>query len=429
MKRRSSIALLLTFSAATAAQAQIHKFDFGPGELAPGYTRVLPETVYSNGSGYGFLPGASLAGATHGTDALKDDFITSSQPFYFSVDLPEGDYDVKVTLGDREGSSDQTIRAECRRLMTYREVTKPGEIRDVWFTVHIRRPEISSGPERVALKPRELNYFHWDRQLTLEFNGPSPKIAAIEIQPADHPIRVFVAGDSTVVDQATEPYAGWAQMLPHFFAPRKVSVANYAESGETLSTFLAGRRLEKILSQMRAGDYLFIEFGHNDQKQKGEGIGPFTSYKRDLKRFVDEARQKGGIPVIFTSIQRRNFNAENRINETLGDYPEACRQVAAEENAPLIDLNRMTKTLYEAWGPENSKQAFAHNPAIDNTHTNPFGAWEITKCAVSELKEKIPELGKLVVNFDGFDPTKPDPVETFYWPPGPGASGVKPDGN
>jgi len=429
MKRRTSLALLALFAFATAAQAQVRKFDFGPGELASGYTRVLPETVYSSESGYGFLPGATLTGATHGTDALKDDFITGSQPFYFSVDLPEGDYDVKVTFGDREGSSDQTIRAECRRLMVYREVTQPGERKEVWFTVHIRTPDIAGGPERVALKPRERSYFHWDRQLTLEFNGPSPKIASIEIQPAAHPIRVFVAGDSTVVDQATEPYAGWAQILPHFLAPRKVSVANYAESGETLSGFIAGKRLEKILSQMRPGDYLFIEFGHNDQKQKGEGVGPFTSYKRDLKRFVTQARQKGGIPVILTPIQRRNFNAENRINETLGDYPEACRQVATEEDVPLIDLNRMTKTLYEAWGPEASKQAFAHNPAIDNTHPNPFGAWEIAQCAVSELREKVPALGKWVVNFAGFDPAKPDAVDSFYWPPSPSASSVRPDGN
>jgi len=429
MKRRFSIASLTLFALAAVAHAQVRKFDFGPGELASSYTRILPETVYSSESGYGFLPGATLAGAIHGTDALKDGFITSSQPFYFSVALPEGDYDVKVTLGDQEGPSDQTIRAECRRLMVYREVTQPGERKDVWFTVHIRTPEIAGGPQRVALKPRELGYFHWDRQLTLEFNGPSPKVAAIEIQPADHPIRVFVAGDSTVVDQATEPYAGWAQILPHFLAPRKVSVANYAESGETLSGFIAGKRLEKILSQMRPGDYLFIEFGHNDQKQKGEGIGPFTSYKRDLKRFVTEARQKGGIPVILTPIQRRNFNAENFINETLGNYPEACRQVAAEENVPLIDLNRMTKTLYEAWGPEASKQAFAHNPAIDNTHPNPFGAWEIAKCAVSELKTKVPALGNLVVNFTSFDPAKPDAVDAFYWPPSPSASGVKPDGN
>ncbi|HEY8962510.1 MAG TPA: rhamnogalacturonan acetylesterase, partial [Luteolibacter sp.] len=424
MKRRASIAPLAFFAFATSAQAQVRQFDFGPGELASGYTRILPESVYSIESGFGFLPGAALSGATHGTDALNDDFITSDRPFYFSVDLPEGDYDVKVTLGDREGPSDQTLRAECRRLMVYREVTKPGELKDVWFTVHIRTPEIAGGPERVALKPREHGYFHWDHQLTLEFNGPNPKITAVEIQPADHPIRVFVAGDSTVVDQATEPYAGWAQMLPWFLLPRKVSVANYAESGETLSSFLGGRRLEKILSLMRPGDYLFIEFGHNDQKQKGEGVGPFTSYKRDLKHFVTAARSKGGIPVIFTSIQRRNFNAENRINETLGDYPEACRQVAKEEKVPLIDLNRMTKTLYEAWGPETSTRAFAHNPAIDNTHPNPFGAWEIAKCAVSELREKVPALAKLVVHFDGFDPAKPDAAESFYWPPSPSSSSI-----
>ncbi|WP_207534929.1 rhamnogalacturonan acetylesterase [Desertivirga arenae] len=424
-----SAALLACIFTSGIAYSQSRKFDFGPGELKKGYTQVLPETTYSKEKGYGFLPGSSLTGMAHGKDALKNDFITSNQPFYFSVDLPEGDYDVKVILGDKEGTSEQTVRAECRRVMIYKELTRQGEIKEKTFTVHIRRPEIPGTTEKVKLKPREFDYFHWDDQLTLEFNGANPKVAAVEITRAKKPTRVFLAGNSTVVDQANEPFAAWGQMLPAFFEPKKISVANYAESGETLSNFLAGNRLKKILSQMRKGDYLFIEFGHNDQKQKGEGIGPFTSYKRDLKYFISEARKKGGIPVIVTSIQRRNFNENGQINETLGDYPAACRQVAREENVPLIDLNKMTKVLYEAWGPGESEKAFAHNPQVDNTHPNPFGAFEMAKCVVQGMKDIKLGLTKYIINFEGFDPAQPDLITSFYWPLSPSKSTIKPDGN
>ncbi len=405
------------------------KFDFGSGAIKKGYTQILPESVYSKEKGYGFLPGSNLSAANHGKDALKGDFVTSDKPFYFTVDIPEGDYDVKVILGDAEGQSEQTVRAECRRAMIYRETTSKGEIKEKTFTVHIRRPEIAGTSEKVTLKPREFGYFHWDNQLTLEFNGASPKVCAVEIKKAEKPIRIFLAGNSTVVDQASEPFAAWGQMIPAFFKPGKISVANYAESGETLSNFLAGRRLKKILSQMRKGDYLFIEFGHNDQKQKGEGIGAFTSYKRDLKYFISEARKKGGIPVIVTSIQRRNFNDEGKINETLGDYPEACRQIAKEENVSLIDLNKMTKVMYEAWGPQESEKAFAHNPQIDNTHPNPFGAFEMAKCVMNGIKEAKLDIAKYITNFDGFDPAKPELISSFYWPVSPSKSTVKPDGN
>ncbi|WP_207427014.1 rhamnogalacturonan acetylesterase [Pedobacter sp. SYSU D00535] len=405
------------------------RFDFGSADTKIGYIPITAETFYSKDKGYGFLPGASIQSVDRGGDVLKGDFITSDQPFYFTVDLPEGDYDVKVILGDKKGTSEQTVRAECRRMMVYKEVTKSGQQIEKNFTVHIRTPQIAGTGQSVKLKPRELAYFHWDNQLTLEFNGMNPKVAAVEIKRADKPIRLFLAGNSTVVDQASEPFAAWGQMMPAFFEPGKISVANYAESGETLSNFKGARRLEKILSQMRKGDYLFIEFGHNDQKQKGEGIGAFTSYKRDLKYYIAEARKKGGIPVIVTSIQRRNFNENGTINETLGDYPEACRQTAREENVPLIDLNKMTKVLYEAWGPKESETAFAHNPQIDNTHPNPFGAYQMAKCVIKGIQESKLDIARYIVNFDGFDPAKPERISAFYWPLSPSKSTIKPDGN
>ena len=191
---------------------------------------------------------------------------------------------------------------------------------------------------------------------------------------------------------------------------------------------------------MKPGDYLFIEFGHNDQKQKGEGIGPWTSYKNMLKQYINDVRQKGGIPVLVTSMHRRNFDSIGHVINTLGDYPEAVRQTAKEENVALIDLNNMSKILYEAWGPEKSVKAFVHYPANtfprqdrelkDNTHFNAYGAYELAKCIIEGIKYNKLDISKfLVTDILPFNPAKPDPVETFSLPLSPSASNVKPDGN
>jgi lysophospholipase L1-like esterase len=139
-------------------------------------------------------------------------------------------------------------------------------------------------------------------------------------------------------------------MLPRFFKP-EIAVANHGESGESLRGFLGEKRWDKVLSIIKPGDYIFIQMGHNDQKEKGEGIGAFTSYENDLKRFVADARQHGATPVLVTSMNRLNFDAEGKIVNTLGDYPEAVRQAAKEEKVALIDLNAMSKPFYEALGP------------------------------------------------------------------------------
>jgi lysophospholipase L1-like esterase len=195
-------------------------------------------------------------------------------------------------------------------------------------------------------------------------------------------------------------------MIPAFFQPGKIAVANYAESGESLSSFIGERRFEKELSLMKAGDYAFVQFGHNDMKQRGPGVGAFTSYKRDLKYFIAEVRKKGAIPVLVTSMQRRSFDSTGKIRETLGDYPEAVRQTAKEENTPLIDLNAMSKTMYEAWGPVESIKAFVYFEANaypgrtqavkDDTHFSPFGAYEIARIMVKGIKESVPALANIL---------------------------------
>ena len=390
---------------ATSLRAQ--KFDFG-GAVRNGYLHITEKNIYSPEIGYGFEPGAKIA--------CIQRICSSDQPFYFSVKLPEGNYNVTVTLGGAAGESVTTIKAELRRLMIEKVETRSGRFATRKFTVNVRTPQIA-GDGEVKLKDREktTEIWAWDEKLTLEFNNSRPAVAAIEITPANVP-TIYLLGDSTVADQPREPYNSWGQMLTRFFGPG-VAIANHAESGESLRSSLAAKRLDKVLSTIRPGDYLFIQYGHNDEKEKGEGVGAFTTYKSDLKTFVAETRARKAIPVLITPVQRRTFDQDQKITNSHGDYPEALRQVAKEENVALIDLNAMSKTLYEAWGAEPSKRAFAAN---DNTHHNNYGSFELAKCIVEGIRaNKLGVARFLIKDLPRFDPSRPDFFESIKIPPSP----------
>ncbi|NCU04267.1 MAG: rhamnogalacturonan acetylesterase [Chitinophagaceae bacterium] len=444
MKEKVCLSFLLMIIVVQATAQQSYKFDFGNGRVKKGYTAVTPDSKFANEKGYGFTTESEVIAVDRGGKTVNDDYITSAKPFYFSVNLPDGNYDVKIILGDKKGTSATTVRAECRRLFLENIRTAKGKFATESFTVNVRDSLIRDAKgnivKAVKLKPREYEYLHWDNFLTIEFNDSLPKVCAIEITPNKTAPTIFLAGNSTVVDQSREPWAAWGQMIPRFFAPGKVAVANYAESGEALNSFLSARRLEKILSLMKAGDYLFIEFGHNDMKQKGPGIGPFTSYKKLLKQYIAEVKKKGGIPVLVTSMHRRNFDKDGKIINTLLEYPEAVRQTAKEENVAMIDLNAMSKVLYEAWGPTKSVKAFVHYPANtfpgqttkleDNTHFSTYGAYELAKCIVKSIKEQnLPLAQFLRSDIAAYDPASPAAFESFYWPLSSFITSTKPDGN
>ena len=404
------------------------RFDFGPGPVASGYKQVMPQSIYTRETGYGFELGSQIVCINRGgKDSLRGDFCTSEKPFYFSVTLPEGNYNVAVTFGDATAESETTVKAELRRLMIEKVETKPGKFEKRTFTVNVRSPQIAGGGE-VKLKEREktTEWWAWDEKLTLEFNNGRPAVCAIEITRADEVPTVYVLGDSTVADQPLEPYNSWGQMLTRFFK-RGVAIANHAESGESLRSSLGARRLDKVLSVIKPGDYLLIQYGHNDEKEKGEGVGASTTYTSDLKKFVSGARERGAIPVLITPVQRRTFDKEGKITNSHGDYPDAVRKVAREEKVALIDLNQMSKVLYETWGPEKSVLAFKEG---DGTHHNNYGSYELAKCIVEGIRANKLALAKYLVNeIPRFDPSRPDSIETFQIPASPRTTDVKPLGN
>ncbi|MFB6340819.1 rhamnogalacturonan acetylesterase [Saccharicrinis sp. FJH62] len=415
------------------------KFDFGSEKTPAGYIAVTPKTVYSKENGLGIASNFTVHAIKRDKkNNLTSDFLTSEHPFYFNVNIPEGRYRITVTLGDPKGTSETTVKAENRRLMLEDIKTDKKQIVTKSFIVDVRSPKIND-EEKIRLKKRELAYLNWDKKLTLEFGGPRPCVSSLEIEAVNDLPVIFLAGNSTVVDQMYEPWASWGQMFPRFLKP-DVVVANYAESGETLKAFRGEKRLKKILSVMKPGDYLFMEFAHNDQKPGSSHVEPFTTYQDQLRYFMNETRKRGGHPVLVTSTNRRVFDDNGKIVNTLEEYPEAMRQLAKEENVPLIDLNAMSKELFEALGPENSKKAFVHYPAhtypgqdkplADNTHFNPYGAYELAKCVVESIKENYPQLAKYVSDdFKGYDPNHPDSYENFFWPVSPAVELIKPDGN
>ena len=418
----------LPMSAQRATPVPTTSFHFLCGRAARGRDIALsPALLYSADRGYGFR--AAVANA-NGQSCASD------HPFLFDVALPEGNYDISVTLGDPAHASETTVKAESRRLMLERVRTSAGKFTTRRFTVNVRTPYFATG-DSVRRKPREVGTATWDDRLTLEFNGVHPAVRDIDIRPAHSPITVFLAGNSTVVDQTAEPWAAWGQMIPRFFKPGTVVVANHAESGETLKAFIGERRLAKVLSTMKHGDYLFIEFAHNDQKAGASYLDPFTTYKAYLKRYITEARAHGGTPVLVTSMHRRQFDSSGVIINTLGDYPAAVRQTAAEEHVAIIDLNAMSKQFYEAMGPVLSKKAFVHYPAgtypdqvaelKDDTHFNNYGAYELARMIVEGLRKTgLPLARELLPDVPPYDPSHPDALDQFALPPSPVAAAREP---
>ena len=363
---------------------------------------------------------------------------TSNQPINFAVAVPDGNYRVTATLGNKKKTGQTVVRAESRRHYVDEVTTKKGKFATVSFIVNKHNPVID-GKERVKLKSREVGYKNWDDSLNISFCGLKPVVQRIQIEPITDITTVFLCGNSTVVDQEEEPWASWGQMITRWFGPQ-VAIANFAESGLSCTTFLAQLRLDKILSQLKKGDYVIIEFGHNDEKEKKAGDGAWYSYSRNLKIFADRVRAAGGNIIFCTPTARRSFDADGHIINTHGDYPEAMKTVARREQIPVIDLTQMSTTFYETLGVEGSKRALVHYPAntfanqekplADNTHFNPYGAWEIAKMVVMGLKQiNSPLVNYLREDWQDFDPAHPDNPDTFVWHMSTGSNITKPDGN
>lgn len=420
----SAVMIIAVCACSSAKDEALYKFDFGSGKAKSGYIQAGND-AFTPEKGYGLDFGTTAESVSRKKGgALNSDLLTGDKPFYFSVAMPEGNYKVTVTLGDADKATETVIKSESRRLMAEAVKTAPGEFVTREFTVNVRTPKIDGG-RSIKLNQREYGKLDWDDKLTIEFNGAAPAVTSMVIEEAaPETITVFLSGDSTVVDQDEEPWNSWGQMLTNFF-DTGVSVANYAESGQSAASSISSLRLAKIASQIKEGDYLFIQFGHNDMKRKGEGVGPYTSYTEELKRFVQTARDAGATPVLITSMHRRSFDENGKVRNTFGEYTDAVRKLAADENIALIDLNNMSAPFYEALGPEGSKVAFQ-----DGTHHNNYGSYQLAKCVVEGVIENdLPLKEHIAKGYTHYNPAQPDDPKAFYMPASPRHSLEKPLGD
>ncbi len=404
---RCGLSVLFLVATACAEDPAALKFQFGSGPALPGHTLVLPDQLYSKSRGFGLEPGGSASS------------------FHFTARLPhEGNHRVTVTLGDSAKSTTTTIKAELRRLMIENVQTTAGQYGSVSFIVNTRTPKIAAVGNikagEVRLKaPRETTQeaWAWDDALTLEFitNTPSA-VRSLTLEPVAVP-TVFLIGDSTVCDQSKEPYNSWGQMFTCFFKP-EVAVANHGESGETYRDSIGRRRLDKIASLMKPGDWLIMQFGHNDQKQIAAKSGGPSTYKDEIKRHVAAVRARGGVPVIVSPMERRGFDESGKVRPSLVDYANASREIAHELCVAFIDLNALSQTLYAALGVDKSARAFATpGGRVDNTHHNNFGSHQLAQCIVQAIRDQKLPLAKFIRDdFKGFDPAKPDDPDKFAVP-------------
>jgi lysophospholipase L1-like esterase len=223
------------------------------------------------------------------------------------------------------------------------------------------------------------------------------------------PLTVFLAGDSTMAAKRPEkrPETGWGEFLQQHFDERRVRIDNHAQNGRSTRTFLSENRWQTIVEQLKAGDYVFIQFGHNDaSKEKVDRYTPPEDYRANLVRFVREVRAKRATPVLLTPVMRRRFDARGAFYDAHGEYPDIVRRVAAEERVALIDMHRKSEKLIVGYGVEESKKLFLQLKAgehpnypqgvDDNTHFSPRGAELMAALAVEGIREQRLGLSKFL---------------------------------
>jgi lysophospholipase L1-like esterase len=221
------------------------------------------------------------------------------------------------------------------------------------------------------------------------------------------PIVVYLAGDSTLAEKKPEkrPETGWGEMFQQYFDAGKVVIENHAQNGRSTKTFISENRWQAIVDKLKKGDYVFIQFGHNDQsKEKGERYTPPEDFKKNLARMVNDVRVKKAYAVLLTPVMRRRFDKDGKFYDAHGEYPNLTRSVAKDLKVSLIDMHRSSEKLIIEYGLEKSKKLFlqlkpGENPNYpngieDNTHFSPLGAEEMARLAVAEIKKSKIKLRK-----------------------------------
>ena len=213
-------------------------------------------------------------------------------------------------------------------------------------------------------------------------------------------VTIYLAGDSTCAAKLPEkrPETGWGEMMQQYFDPAKIVIENHAQNGRSTKTFVSEGRWQTITDKLKKGDFVFVQFGHNDEsKEKGERYTPPNAYRANLIRFIGDVKAKKANIVLLTPVMRRKFDKDGNFIDTHGEYPDIVRSVAKEQKVPLIDMHRKSEALIKRFGVDGSRLLFLQlkpdeNPNYpkgieDNTHFVPKGAEEMVKLVVEGIRE------------------------------------------
>ena len=229
--------------------------------------------------------------------------------------------------------------------------------------------------------------------------------------PVKKKIKVYLIGDSTMCPYPTGqfPQTGWGMPFENFF-DSSVVIDNRAKGGRSTRTFLSENRWQPVADSLQEGDYVFIQFGHNDEAKEPQYAARYTSvpdYKINLIKFITETRAKKANPILVTPVTRMKFDKDGKQQETHVEYTAACYEIAKQYNVPLIDLDKKSRDLLQQFGADNAKMLFLqldpgehpNYPAgvKDNTHFNEYGARKIAELVLAGIKELNLELGDRIV--------------------------------
>lgn len=222
-------------------------------------------------------------------------------------------------------------------------------------------------------------------------------------------ITVYLVGDSTMSEKEVKAYpeTGWGMPFRYFFN-ETVVVENHARNGRSTRTFITEGRWQTVSDKLRKGDYVFIQFGHNDEsKEKADRYTSPEDYKKNLARFINESLAKGAVPVLLTPVARRRFDEQGNIRESHPEYSPLVHEVAKQLNVAFIDLDKRSQALYQQFGKENSKLLFlqlkpGEHPNYpegkdDNTHFNELGARLIAQIVLEEIQNLKLELANRII--------------------------------
>ncbi|MBU3099793.1 MULTISPECIES: GDSL-type esterase/lipase family protein [Clostridium] len=400
------------------------KFIFGATAEVEGFINILKDTLYAEETGYGFVteklkeknellqipeigsafdidPELTRQKITNiimeqkGTlNSLVSGFCSSDKPdvpLCFKVKVPHsGNYNIKLVMGNNNSDMIISVFSQRRRCVLKNVMVKAGELLEHNFTANV-----------CDIIPRGKTEIYRDDSIDITIIGQNACMNLVTLEEALEIPTIYVAGDSTLTDQGTiypynplTSYCGWAQILPLFLS-QGIAVSNHSHSGLTTESFRREGHLSIVENNIKPKDLFIMQFGHNDQKDKT--LDAFGGYANNLRRYIDEVREKGAYPVIVTPVSRTIWNGlDGAFNDMFKDYANACILVAKEKGVPLIDLHERSVAFILKHGQKNSSKYFVPK---DYTHNNDFGAFEMARLVVEEIKKvNIESLVKYLID-------------------------------